>query len=164
VADFVGRVLNDLGIPLLVYYSFRDYPLQWELRKKYLAGGAKAAAPGYSWHNFGRAVDVVPILPSGVADWNSPRWNEIIAIAKSYGLSPGADFGDTNHFSNREGASLSTLRANKPVPLIYKSMDRPDVPKEVEVKKPPLFPVWMRWTAAGVGIAFLAYHLITKKK
>lgn len=35
----------------------RTWEEQTELRRKYLAGGPKAAPAGYSWHNFGTAMD-----------------------------------------------------------------------------------------------------------
>ena len=114
---FISDVLSQLGVPLLVYSTNRSYDEQEVLHKKYISGvGHKAAKPGYSWHNFRRAGDVVPLLPSEKADWNSPLWNKIGAIGMKHGLSWGKSFGDTNHFSDRSGTSLSKLRAEKPVP------------------------------------------------
>jgi peptidoglycan L-alanyl-D-glutamate endopeptidase CwlK len=49
------------------------------------------AQAGYSWHNFGLAVDVAPFV--GLApDWNAshPAWQRIFAIGKSLGLVEGA--------------------------------------------------------------------------
>jgi peptidoglycan L-alanyl-D-glutamate endopeptidase CwlK len=49
------------------------------------------AKGGYSAHNFGYAVDVVPFI-NGVPDWNDrdAQWAEILAKAPSCGLSEGA--------------------------------------------------------------------------
>ena len=162
VADTVAAVLSHLGIPMLVYSAGRDYAEQWELRLKYLAGGAKAAAPGYSWHNFGRAVDMVPVLPSGVLDWNSASWPAIISIAQGYGLESGQSFGDTNHFANKAGATLTSLRAANPVPDIYTQLDNTEVPKDIEAKQ-FFIPGWLLWTAAAGSSAALLYYVTRDK-
>lgn len=53
------------------------------------------AQPGHSWHNFGLAVDVVPMyLPTGenMPDWNvnHPAWRTIVTQAESLGLVSGS--------------------------------------------------------------------------
>lgn len=60
------------------------------------------AAAGTSWHNFGLAVDVVPLTPHGV-DWDvsHPVWRRIVAVGSSLGLVAGAEwrtFPDWPHF------------------------------------------------------------------
>lgn len=110
-----SAVFNELGILLNVHSSYRGLPEQWELRKKWLAGtGGKAAKPGSSWHNFKRAIDVVPVTATGGADWNSPNWNKIGAIANRLGIKWGASFGDKPHFYDDTGTSLSLLRSQTP--------------------------------------------------
>jgi peptidoglycan LD-endopeptidase CwlK len=53
------------------------------------------AAPGYSWHNFGCAVDLVPenIAP-GQPNWNlsDPVWARMVSVAESVGLVSGAEW------------------------------------------------------------------------
>jgi len=51
------------------------------------------AKPGYSWHNFGLAVDVAP-FDNGIPDWNEnhPDWQRIVQIGTSLGLTAGAGF------------------------------------------------------------------------
>jgi hypothetical protein len=63
---------------------------------------------GYSAHNFGYAVDVVPedVTP-GQPDWNinSPAWKKILAVAPSCGLAEGAlwrTFPDNPHLYLQE--------------------------------------------------------------
>jgi len=156
VADFVAYVLSRLQVPMLVYSGTRSYADQWELRKKHLAGGPIAAAVGHSWHNFGRAVDMVPILPSGQEDWNSALWPQLISIAKGYGLTSGQSFGDTVHFFNEKGPSKESLRLAKPVPAKYQEIES-GVPKDIEAK-PFTIPGWLLWTAAGAAsLGLLAY-------
>ena len=51
------------------------------------------ARAGYSWHNFGLAVDIAPFTPQGV-DWNTshPVWKRAVAVGESLGLVAGAAF------------------------------------------------------------------------
>jgi peptidoglycan L-alanyl-D-glutamate endopeptidase CwlK len=53
------------------------------------------ARPGYSWHEFGLAVDVVPMdqVPPQ-PDWNinHPQWQRIITVGESLGLYSGSEF------------------------------------------------------------------------
>lgn len=51
------------------------------------------AQPGHSWHNFGLAVDIVPMGATG-PDWNinHPDWKTIHSSARALGLTCGADF------------------------------------------------------------------------
>jgi peptidoglycan L-alanyl-D-glutamate endopeptidase CwlK len=52
------------------------------------------APPGYSWHQFGLAVDVAPFNLEGQPDWNAedPNWKRIIALGESLGLVSGSTF------------------------------------------------------------------------
>jgi peptidoglycan L-alanyl-D-glutamate endopeptidase CwlK len=58
------------------------------------------AKPGYSYHEFGLAVDVVPFESSGEPDWNEnhPIWREIIENGESLGLTSGVSWRDEPHF------------------------------------------------------------------
>ncbi len=53
------------------------------------------APPGTSWHNYGLAVDVVPMtVGTNQPDWDVSHsdWQRIHAVAQSLGLVCGADF------------------------------------------------------------------------
>ena len=52
------------------------------------------AEPGHSYHQYGLAVDVVPLQLDGQPDWNTthPVWQRIVAVGKSLGLTEGAEF------------------------------------------------------------------------
>jgi len=130
---FLMELLNDYGILFLMYSGFRDYPEQWELRKKYLAGGSKASAPGFSWHNFKRGIDGVPISFQGVADWKSNKWETIGRIAKKWGLSWGASFGDKPHIADKTGTTLIHEQSLKPGWQYYQNLETPGAkPLDVE--------------------------------
>lgn len=64
------------------------------------------ARGGYSMHNFGLAVDVVPYV-NGIIDWSGKdaKWQELLAKAPSCGLAEGAQwrmFPDEPHFYPEE--------------------------------------------------------------
>ncbi len=46
-----------LGCDYIAISGTRTWEEQAELHKRYLAGGPKAAPPGFSWHNYGTAID-----------------------------------------------------------------------------------------------------------
>lgn len=51
------------------------------------------APPGHSWHEFGMAIDVVP-MDDGQPCWNlsDPRWARIVAVGESLGFYSGSHF------------------------------------------------------------------------
>jgi RHS repeat-associated protein len=72
------------------------------------------ARGGESYHNFGRAFDVVEIR-NGAPVWNSPDMTVIVPAAKMLGFEWGGDwpkFPDYPHFQNTGGYSLSELNRN----------------------------------------------------
>ena len=82
------------GIDLRVIQGFRDLETQ---RKYYNQGRTTKggiitnAAPGFSYHNYGWAVDVCEYT-NGIPNWKSKRWNEIGEIGKKHGLVWGGDW------------------------------------------------------------------------
>lgn len=64
------------------------------------------ARPGYSWHNFGLAVDVAPFKDTAagaIPDWDvtHPVWKRIVSVGESLGLVSGSEwrtFPDWPHF------------------------------------------------------------------
>lgn len=93
------------GIDVRVMQSLRP----WSEQEALYAQGRTApgnvvtkAMPGYSWHQFGLAVDVAPFSPQG-PDWNvgHPVWAHIVSVGDSSGLVAGAEwrtFPDFPHF------------------------------------------------------------------
>lgn len=57
------------------------------------------AKPGESWHEYGLAVDVVPLESSGLPDWNETHevWQELISKAETLGLRSGISWHDQPH-------------------------------------------------------------------
>ena len=65
------------------------------------------ASPGFSWHQYGFAVDVVPIVGQ-VPDWNieTANWQKVFGIIPNVGLFSGSNFktiaGDDDHIQLAE--------------------------------------------------------------
>lgn len=100
------------GIELLVTSTLRTFEEQAEL---FALGRTKPgkkvtnAKPGESWHNFGLAFDVVPLI-NGKAVWNSPFWDHIGALGKQVDLAWGGDFKsfkDRPHFEFHPHVTLA---------------------------------------------------------
>lgn len=111
--EFINKAEKQ-GIKLRITSGFRTYAEQDAL---YAQGRTKAgsiitnAKAGQSSHNFGTAIDVVPIV-NGNADWNTD-WNKIATIGKSLGFSWGGDwtsFKDKPHFEMNFGNTLAQMR------------------------------------------------------
>ena len=117
---------NRAGIPLTVVCTLRSMQEQAEL---YAQGRTKPGAivtnarPGYSYHNFGLAIDVVPTRLLMMKNWgDTPEygaeadalWHQLGSIGVDIGLTWGGDFTtltDRPHFEWSDGLSLAQLRA-----------------------------------------------------
>lgn len=123
LANFIRILAEDLSEPLGVtqglrksaeqdaLYSQGRLPLDTVNQKRLLVGWAPVtpdenikpvtnAKPGYSWHEFGLAVDVVPFESSNEPDWdeNHPIWQEIVSAGEELGLASGISWRDEPHF------------------------------------------------------------------
>jgi hypothetical protein len=115
--EFINRVEKELGIKLRVTQTLRTYAEQDALYAKgrTAPGGIVTNAKGgQSNHNFGTALDVVPIV-NGKADWNTSNenWSNIGKIGKEVGFAWGGDwksFVDKPHFEMQFGNTLAELR------------------------------------------------------
>ena len=119
VRDKAREFLNKAekqNIKLRITSARRTYAEQNDLYAQGRSKGGKIvtnAKAGESSHNFGTAIDVVPIV-NGSADWNSTDWNKIGEIGKSLGFAWGGDwtsFKDKPHFEMNFGNTLAQLRA-----------------------------------------------------
>lgn len=108
VASEHVRLCQEAGVELIVTSTYRDFEAQDALfaigRTMHVdRKPVTKAKGGKSWHNYACAWDVVPVV-GGKAQWNSPVWSEVIAIAKSLGAEAGAEwksFPDRPHFQVR---------------------------------------------------------------
>lgn len=116
------------GIPLTVTFTLRSMETQDAL---YAQGRTKPgkivtnARAGYSFHNFGLALDVVPTELLKLPNWGdtpatqkraNDLWSRLGAIGKAVGFRWGGDFTsikDRPHFEWSGGLMLADLRAGK---------------------------------------------------
>jgi peptidoglycan LD-endopeptidase CwlK len=105
LARRIRQLAELLSFPIRVTQGYRTWAEQDAL---YAQGRTTPgnivtnAQGGYSAHNFGLAVDLVPMI-DGQPDWNNrdAKWQELLAKGKSVGLAEGAEwrtFPDAPHF------------------------------------------------------------------
>jgi hypothetical protein len=115
--QLLNRAEKELGIKLRVTSGFRTYAEQNALyaQGRTTKGGIVTNAKGgQSNHNFGTALDVVPIV-NGKADWkaSAETWNKIGKLGKELGFDWGGDWKglvDKPHFEMQFGNTLAQLR------------------------------------------------------
>ncbi|KAI7262163.1 hypothetical protein KC345_g9518 [Hortaea werneckii] len=117
------------GVPILITQGLRTIAEQEVL---YTQGRTKPgtivtnARGGYSYHNYGLAVDFALLLPDGSSvSWDMKRdgdhdrtadWLEVVKQAKALGFEWGGDwttFKDYPHFQLSFGLTLAALRAGE---------------------------------------------------
>ena len=129
VRDMARRLLRDAaaaGVPLTVTFTTRSLATQAALYAQGRTAPGRIvtnARPGYSFHNFGLAFDVVPAALLALPDWGDREphraataalWARVGALGKAAGLGWGGDFvhlPDRPHFEWSGGLTLAQLRA-----------------------------------------------------
>jgi peptidoglycan LD-endopeptidase CwlK len=111
IQPFIDR-MEVFGIPVLVTQGLRTWEEQAKLYEQGRTTPGKIvtkAAPGYSWHCYGLAVDLVPSAhkDNPQPDWNPDHadWQTLIRIGKDFQLMEGASwrtFPDFPHFQPKE--------------------------------------------------------------
>jgi peptidoglycan LD-endopeptidase CwlK len=92
----IHQLADMVSFPFRVTQGLRTYAQQDALYAQGRTSPGSVvteAQGGYSMHNFGLAVDVVPFV-NGVPDWNDKdaQWAELLAKAPSCGLAEGAQW------------------------------------------------------------------------
>ena len=114
-ANAIRDVQNDPAILAMngtARYTFatRTFAEQAALRRKYEAGGPRAAPAGKSWHNYKCACDIVFIV-NGKAKWDTKYYTGIIRKHfLKYGLENYIK-NDSGHFQPAELRNISVSRA-----------------------------------------------------
>ncbi len=114
--DFINNVDRDLGVKLRITTGYRSPEEQDRLFEQgRTTPGDKVTyvRGGYSYHNYGLAMDVVRMTGDGQADW-TPIDANIAAVAKQGGFEWGgewaAPYTDYPHFEMTFGQSIQDLR------------------------------------------------------
>jgi peptidoglycan L-alanyl-D-glutamate endopeptidase CwlK len=116
VKTLIHRVKRRHGIDLYITEGYRSFDRQKELYEKGRTKPGKVvtyARPGWSFHNYGLAVDVVP-WKDGKAWWDAPLqvWEAIGKEAKALGMIWGGDFKrikDFPHIEYHPGLSIADV-------------------------------------------------------
>lgn len=132
------------GIYVLIAQGYRSKEEQDELYKIGRTPGDKRkpvtnARGGYSYHNYGLAVDYCLLTPDGKqAIWKvDDKWRRVAQIAKTLGFEWGGDwksFPDYPHLQMTFGLSIKDLLAGKHPPM-PKPAAKTDAKEEEDVKK-----------------------------
>jgi peptidoglycan LD-endopeptidase CwlK len=102
LASLIQQLAQTLTFDIEVTQGLRTWAEQDALyaQGRTTPGEIVTHAPGgFSWHNFGLAVDLVPEdLTPGQPDWNlnNPVWARMVSIAESVGLVSGAEWHGTD--------------------------------------------------------------------
>lgn len=131
VRAMAERLLADAaaaGLPLTVTATLRSMAVQAALYAQGRTAPGRIvtnAKPGFSYHNFGLALDVVPTALLKLPDWGDTPghqastdalWARLGAIGKAIGFRWGGEFPhlpDRPHFEWSGGLTLAQLRAGQ---------------------------------------------------
>lgn len=103
----IADVEYDIKLRIPPSGTLRTFAEQDEMKRR----GVSQVGGGYSYHNYGLAVDVVEIK-NGEALWTNPNWSTIGDIGKSLGFEWGGDwsgFVDKPHFQMTFGYTTREL-------------------------------------------------------
>lgn len=110
------------NIDIIITSTFRDHASQQALYNQGRSAAGKIvtnAKPGYSFHNWQCAFDVVPII-LGKAVWNNGAlWLEIGEIGEACGLEWAGrwkTFKESAHFQYTNGLTIHDLIKGKKIP------------------------------------------------
>jgi hypothetical protein len=143
--DKIFQLINNCraqGIELAVVESYRTHAKQNEYKtmgKKYTRSGA-----GKSKHQYGLAVDIVPIVDS-VAVWdNTALWKKIGVTGEKLGLRWGGRWRkpyDPGHFEWTGGITTAELAIGKLPPIPKKDEHYPCIEEDIKM----LRAYWKEW-------------------
>jgi hypothetical protein len=116
---FICRAAEQ-GISIRLNSGYRSSDTQHRLYQQWVDGGRQGPAPsaGFSYHNFGMAIDFNPTLANGVTLLSSSparEWDEVRQIGESVGLYWGGRFStnyDPIHFDFRNNLPREQRQAH----------------------------------------------------
>ena len=134
----LAEMLSTEGITVIVSAGFRTWMEQDALYAEGRTAPGKAvtdAPGGYSWHNFGCAVDCEPEVIDGVIDWNAehPQWKRMASVGVSLGLASGANwirikdaphFQLTGRFPVTPNAEVRQIYQNEGVEAVWQEVNK----------------------------------------
>ena len=114
IADRVYKEWETNGEEVLITDAYRSNDEQDALYAKGRTEPGPVvtnASGGYSLHNYGVAIDIVPITPNGEADWSDyDSFERLANVAKKHGMEWGGDwtsFPDAPHLQYTQGHDVT---------------------------------------------------------
>lgn len=105
------ELIKENNLKAEIFSLFRSFDFQKKLHNKYIFGnGFMAAKAGFSWHNYGLAVDIVFKDESNRWTWDLKNdWKLLGKLGKSLGLEWGGDWKrrDMAHFQMSAGLRVN---------------------------------------------------------
>lgn len=149
VTDLI-RICKLKGIELAVVETYRTHAKQFEYKsmgRKYTSSGA-----GRSKHQYGLAIDVVPIVDSA-AVWDNPGlWRKIGVVGERLGLRWGGRWRkpyDPGHFEWTGGLSTAELVQGILPPVPGRDIQYPCIEEDIAL----LRKYWMEWETSQSSLS-----------
>jgi peptidoglycan LD-endopeptidase CwlK len=109
------EAMSDAGFPCTIVHAMRSMRTQAEL---YSQGRTKPGAivtnakPGQSYHNYGLAVDLLPLVCAKDRNWapDHQAWQVLGALAKAMGFTWGGAWNDKPHVEYHKQVHHTQLR------------------------------------------------------
>lgn len=139
----LAQILDGEGFVIRVVQGLRTWKQQDDLYAQGRTAPGKIvtnAKGGYSWHNFGMAVDCVPsvngVEQAYLPDWNPshPAWQRMVNVAIGLGLDSGATWSSLKDYPHLQ--ITGRFRENAPddeVRQIFKDAGMEGVWSEAEI-------------------------------
>lgn len=110
--NFIEDAENQLGITLRIVQGLRTFAQQQAIYNQGRTTPGEIvtkAKAGQSYHNYGIAIDVVPLI-DGKMDWEY-SFEKLVPFAANYGITWGGNFPspDRDHFENKFGHNWRDL-------------------------------------------------------
>jgi peptidoglycan L-alanyl-D-glutamate endopeptidase CwlK len=119
-----ARVRDELRYTLVLIHTYRSLEEQaWIYAQGRTRPGSIVtnAKPGYSWHNFRRALDY-GIRVNNIISWKEPFngfWEKVWEIAHEEGFTDwGGSYGDYGHLEYHPNITLAMVRSENHIPEV----------------------------------------------
>lgn len=149
VAELI-RICKQKGIELAIVETYRTHAKQFEYKsmgRKYTSSGA-----GRSKHQYGLAIDVVPVIDSA-AVWDNPAlWRKVGTVGERLGLRWGGRWRkpyDPGHFEWTGGLSTSELVQGVLPAIPAADIHYPCIEEDIAL----LRKYWMEWETSQSSLS-----------
>lgn len=109
------EAMSEIGLPCTIVSAYRSFRQQNELYAKGRTADGRIvtqAKGGQSYHNYGLAADLLPLVCAKDRDWapEHQAWKMLGVLAEKMGFVWGGRFGDRPHIEYTRGMHYSQLK------------------------------------------------------